>query len=149
MDSTTSVHRRVSPADARLAGMMEALMSQLSPAMAQRVRDAECAWNTRDCDALVLTNAIDCHWRNRVYFLWGREQIRTYIERQLRREIDQRVIFEPWTEGDRRLAYRFAAEFRTDSGSCRIAPWRARSSAVTGLPAAARSAAMSPAIAPA
>jgi nuclear transport factor 2 (NTF2) superfamily protein len=92
-------------------------MSQLSPAMAQWVRNAETAWNTRDCDALVLSNTIDCHWRNRVYFLWGREQIRTYVARQLRREIDHRVIFEPWAEGDRRLSYRFAAEFRNDSGS--------------------------------
>jgi len=92
-------------------------MSQLSPAMVQWVRDAEFAWNTRDCDALVLGNTIDCHWRNRVYFLWGREQIRAYVERKLRREIDHRVIFEPWAEGERRLSYRFAAEFRNDSGS--------------------------------
>lgn len=92
-------------------------MSQMSPASVQWVRDAESAWNNRDCDTLVLSNAIDCHWRNRVYFLWGREQIRTYVERQLRREIDHRVIFEPWSGGARRLAYRFAAEFRNDSGS--------------------------------
>ena len=85
--------------------------------MQQRVRYAECAWNTRDCDTLVLSNTIDCQWRNRVYFLWGREQIRTYIERQLRREIDQRMIFEPWAEGERRLSFRFASEFRNDSGS--------------------------------
>jgi len=96
---------------------MEALMPELSPALAQWIREAECAWNARDCDALVLSNAIDCHWRNRVYFLWGREQIRTYVERQLRREIDLRVIFEPWAEGEHRLSYRFAAEFRNDSGS--------------------------------
>lgn len=92
-------------------------MSHLSPAVAQWVRDVESAWNTRDCDALVLSNTIDCHWRNRVYFLWGREQIRTYVERQLRREIDYRVIFEPWAASDGRLSCRFAAEFRNDSGS--------------------------------
>jgi uncharacterized protein len=89
----------------------------MSAAMQQRVRDAEHAWNTRDCEGLVMGNAIDCLWRNRVYFLWGREQIRTFVERQLRREIEQRMILEPWAEGERRLAFRFAAEFRNDSGS--------------------------------
>jgi uncharacterized protein len=88
-----------------------------SAAAQQRVRDTEIAWNTRDCDTLVMGNAIDCLWRNRVYVLSGRQQIRTFIERQLRREIEQRVILEPWAEGDRRLAVRFASEFRNDSGS--------------------------------
>lgn len=92
-------------------------MSGLSAATTQRIRDEEDAWNARDCDTIVRSNAIDCLWRNRVFFLWGREQVRTYIERQLRREIDQRVIFEPWTEGELRLAVRFASEFRNDSGS--------------------------------
>lgn len=96
---------------------MEVPMSQLSPAMQQLVRDAECAWNMRDCDTLVLSHTIDCQWRNRADFLWGREQIRGYIERRLRREIEQRTIFEPWAEGERRLSVRFASEFRNDSGS--------------------------------
>ncbi|QEL26602.1 DUF1348 family protein [Bosea sp. F3-2] len=92
-------------------------MLRLSRAMQQRVRDAESAWNTGDSDRLVLSNTIDCQWRNRVDFLWGREQIRLYIERQLRREMDRRLILEPWAETDRRLSLRFAAEFRNDSGA--------------------------------
>lgn len=92
-------------------------MYRLGPAMQQRVRDAESAWNTGDSDTLVLSNRIDCHWRNRADFLWGREQIRAFVERQLRREIDRRLIFEPWAEDGRRLALRFACEFRNDSGS--------------------------------
>ncbi|WP_010188217.1 DUF1348 family protein [Sphingomonas sp. PAMC 26605] len=35
----------------------------------QRVRDAEHTWNTHDCDAHVMNNAIDCLWRNRFYFI--------------------------------------------------------------------------------
>lgn len=92
-------------------------MLQLSPAMLQRVRDAETAWNTSNSDRLVRSSTIDCQWRNRVDFLWGREQIRLYIERQLRREMDRRVILEPWAETGRRLSLRFAAEFRNDSGT--------------------------------
>lgn len=92
-------------------------MLQLSPAMLQRVRDAETAWNTSSSDRLVRSSTIDCQWRNRVDFLWGREQIRVYIERQLRREMDRRVILEPWAETGKRLSLRFAAEFRNDSGT--------------------------------
>lgn len=92
-------------------------MSNFSPAAQQRIRQAECAWNTRDFNAVVLSNSIDCFWRVRVNFLWGREQIKTFIERQSRREIDLRVIYEPWAEGINRLAIRFAAEYRNDSGT--------------------------------
>jgi nuclear transport factor 2 (NTF2) superfamily protein len=77
----------------------------------------ERAWNERDCDSLVLSNTIDCQWRNRVDFLWGREQVRAFIERRLRRELDLRVAVELWSESDLRLSVRFASEFRNDSGS--------------------------------
>ncbi|MGF7056186.1 nuclear transport factor 2 (NTF2) superfamily protein [Bosea sp. OAE752] len=66
--------------------------------MQRRVRDAETAWNADDADTLVLSNTIDCQWRHRVDFLWGREQIRIHIEPQLRREVDRRLILEPWAE---------------------------------------------------
>jgi len=92
-------------------------MPSFSPAMEQHVRAAENAWNMRDLQAILLASTIDCQWRNRVNFLWGREQIRTFIERQLRREIDLRLIVEIWAEGDRRLSTRHAAEFHNDSGT--------------------------------
>jgi nuclear transport factor 2 (NTF2) superfamily protein len=92
-------------------------MPNFSPAMEQHVRAAENAWNMRDLQAILLASTIDCQWRNRVNFLWGREQIRTFIERQLRREIDLRLIVEIWAEGDRRLSTRHAAEFHNDSGT--------------------------------
>ena len=94
---------------------MESQMPRFSPAMERHVRNAENAWNIRDLEAILLSNTIDCQWRNRVNFLWGREQIRTFIERQLRREIDLRVIVELWAEGDRRLSTRHAAQFHNDS----------------------------------
>ena len=71
----------------------------------------------RDLDAVVLGNTIDCHWRDRVHFLWGREQIRAHVQRQVRREIDARVLLESWTGGAGRLSLRFAREFRDDSGT--------------------------------
>lgn len=92
-------------------------MPQCSPAMARHVRGVEDAWNTRDFDRVVLSNTIDCHWRNRVQFLWGREQIRAHVQQQARRELDARVLLEGWTEGEGRLSLRFAREFRDDSGT--------------------------------
>lgn len=92
-------------------------MSRFSPATEWHVRDAENAWNMRDVDALLLSHTIDCQWRNRVTFLWGREQIRAFLDRQFRRQLDLRVLLEPWSEGDGRLSIRHAAEFHTDSGT--------------------------------
>lgn len=92
-------------------------MPSFSLAKEQYVHAAEHAWNSRDFDALILSHTIDCVWRSRVHFLWGREQVRAFIERQARREIDLRVIFEPWLEDGQRLSVRFASEFRDDSGT--------------------------------
>lgn len=92
-------------------------MPRFSPAMERHVRDAEDAWNSRNLQAILLGHTIDCQWRNRVHFLWGREQIRLFVERQLRRELDLRMIVELWAEGDCRISTRHAAEFHTDSGT--------------------------------
>ncbi|WP_343615161.1 DUF1348 family protein [Novosphingobium sp.] len=92
-------------------------MSSISQAAQMLIRDAENAWNLGDLGAIIMSNSIDCFWRARVHFLWGREQIRTHVERQSRREIDFHTIFEPWAESEGRLSMRFASEFRNDSGT--------------------------------
>jgi nuclear transport factor 2 (NTF2) superfamily protein len=85
--------------------------------LAERLRLQEDAWNLRDLEAVVQSNTIDCQWRNRADFVWGREQIRSFISRRWRRELDARTLTELWAaEGDR-VAVRFATEFRSDSGS--------------------------------
>lgn len=81
------------------------------------VQAAENAWNTRDLDAVVLSNTIDCQWRSRVDFIWGREQIRTFLSRKWRREIECRMISELWASSHKRIAVRFSCEFRDDSGT--------------------------------
>ncbi|KJS24331.1 MAG: hypothetical protein VR75_15815 [Hyphomonadaceae bacterium BRH_c29] len=80
------------------------------------VRAIENAWNLRDLDAIVLGNSIDCLWRHKTDFLWGREQVRTYLSRKWRCEHDLRIVFELWAVEHRRVAVRFATEFRDDSG---------------------------------
>lgn len=91
-------------------------MSRLGLAADQFAQRVEQAWNLRDVDAIVLCNAIDCLWRNRIRFLWGREQVRAFVEQTVRRDHDLRVIYEPWAQSQDRLSLRFAAEFHNDSG---------------------------------
>jgi len=82
----------------------------------EKVLAAEHASNSRDVEAIVMQNSIDCQWRNRAEFLWGREQIRACIERQWRGQTERRVITELWSADGDRIALRFVAEFRNDSG---------------------------------
>ena len=83
----------------------------------EKVRAAEHASNSQDVEGVVMQNSIDCQWRNRAEFLWGREQIRAYIERKWRRQMERRVITELWSADGERIALRFIAEFRNDSGA--------------------------------
>jgi nuclear transport factor 2 (NTF2) superfamily protein len=85
--------------------------------MVERVRAVEDAWNRRDLDAVVLSSSIDCQWRCRAESLWGREQIRQFLTRKWRREIDLRIINELWVWDGLRIAVRFSSEFRDDSGT--------------------------------
>ncbi|MBI1686732.1 DUF1348 family protein [Caulobacter hibisci] len=86
-----------------------------------KVRDAENASNLRDFEGAVLHNSIDCQWRSRADYFWGREQIRAYLARRWRRETERRVITELWAAEANRLALRFVAEFRDDGGDWRRA----------------------------
>lgn len=85
--------------------------------MLERVRAAENAWNQRDIDAVLLSSSIDCQWRCRADFLWGREQVRQFLTRKWRRELELRVINELWIWDEERAAIRFSSEFRDDSGT--------------------------------
>ena len=83
----------------------------------EKVRLIEDAWNLRDPARLVLGYAEDSRWRNRAEFPTGREEIRQFLERKWRRELDYRLIKELWTFGGNRIAVRFAYECHDDSGN--------------------------------
>ncbi len=90
---------------------------------AQKVRIAEDVWNTRDPARVALAYTPDCRWRNRAEFLQGRPAIEAFLRRKWNRELDYRLIKEPWAFRDNRIAVRFAYEWHDDSGqwfrSCR------------------------------
>jgi len=81
----------------------------------EKVRLAEDAWNSRDPEKVSLAYTEDSRWRNRVEFLAGRTEIRAFLARKWRRELDYRLNKELWTWHGNRIAVRFAYEFRDDS----------------------------------
>ena len=83
----------------------------------QKVRLAEDAWNSRDPEKVSLAYTLDSHWRNRVEFINGREQIVAFLTRKWNKELDYRLIKELWAFTENRIAVRFAYEWHDDSGN--------------------------------
>jgi nuclear transport factor 2 (NTF2) superfamily protein len=83
----------------------------------QKVRLAEDAWNSRDPHKVALAYSLDSHWRNRVEFVNGREEIVAFLTRKWTRELDYRLIKELWAFDGDRIAVRFAYEWHDDSGN--------------------------------
>lgn len=84
----------------------------------RKVRMAEDAWNSRDPDRVVLAYTVDTHWRNRVAFPVGRDQVKRFLEQKWARELDYRLIKELWAFTGNRIAVRFAYEWHDDAGQC-------------------------------
>lgn len=84
---------------------------------AQKVRMAEDAWNTRDPERVSLAYTPDSRWRNRSDFLTGRAEIVTFLTAKWRRELDYRLIKEPWGLNDNRIAVRFQYEWHDADGA--------------------------------
>ncbi|MDE2305680.1 MAG: nuclear transport factor 2 family protein [Gammaproteobacteria bacterium] len=85
-------------------------------AAARKVRMAEDAWNTRDPERVSRAYTPDSQWRNRSEFIHGREAIVQFLMRKWSRELDYRLIKEPWAHHGDRIAVRFAYEWHDDSG---------------------------------
>ncbi len=84
---------------------------------ALKVRAAEDAWNTCDAAKVSLAYTPDSQWRNRAEFVTGREAIVEFLSRKWMRELDYRLIKEPWAVHENRIAVRFAYEWHDDSGN--------------------------------
>jgi uncharacterized protein len=83
----------------------------------EKVRLAEDGWNSRDPDTVALAYTIDSQWRNRAGFVDGRPAIIAFLRRKWDCELDYRLIKELWAFEGRRIAVRFAYEYRDDSGT--------------------------------
>ncbi len=83
----------------------------------EKVRLAEDGWNSHNPEKVALAYTADSYWRNRAEFVQGREAIVAFLTRKWQRELDYRLIKEPWSFGENRIAVRFAYEWHDDSGN--------------------------------
>ena len=82
-----------------------------------KVRLAEDGWNSRNPERVCLAYTENSRWRNRAEFVTGREEIKHFLTRKWRRELDYRLIKELWAFDGARIAVRFAYEWHDDSGN--------------------------------
>ena len=80
-----------------------------------KVQAAEDAWNTRDPQRVCLAYTKDSQWRNRDEFLSGRDEIKAFLTRKWRKELDYKLKKELWAFTDNRIAVRFEYEWRDDN----------------------------------
>ena len=83
---------------------------------AQKVRGAEDGWNSRDPIRVSHVYTEGSHWRNRVEFIVGREQIVAFLAKKWEKELDYRLIKELWAFDKDRIAVRFAYEWHDAQG---------------------------------
>ncbi len=79
-----------------------------------KVKAAQDAWNTRDPEAVSLAYTEDTEWRNRDQFLYGREEVKTFLAEKWKKERDYKLKKELWSFTDNRIAVRFEYEWRND-----------------------------------
>lgn len=83
---------------------------------AEKVHQAEVAWNGRNSQKVALAYTVDSQWRNRSEIFAGREAIVAFLERKWEREREYRLIKELWAFDGDRIAVRFAYEWHDATG---------------------------------
>jgi uncharacterized protein len=82
----------------------------------QKVQSAEDAWNTRDPEIVAQAYTINTEWRNRTEFLNGRDEIKQFLTRKWKKELDYRLKKELWGFRDNRMAVCFEYEWHDETG---------------------------------
>lgn len=83
---------------------------------AQKVQAAEDAWNTRDPERVASAYTEDSVWRNRDWFVTGRDEIVTFLRQKWQRELDYALRKDLWAFHGNRIAVRFQYESRDAGG---------------------------------
>lgn len=82
----------------------------------QKVQIAEDAWNTKDPEKVALAYTIDTEWRNRTYFINGREEVKQFLTVKWQKELHYKLKKELWGFRENRMAVRFEYEWQDHSG---------------------------------
>ena len=82
----------------------------------QKVQIAEDAWNTRNPDKVCLAYTADTEWRNRSEFINGREEVKEFLTRKWKKELNYKLKKELWGFRNNRMAVRFEYEWHDQEG---------------------------------
>ena len=82
----------------------------------QKVQLAEDAWNSKDPEKVSLAYSVDTGWRNRTEFISGREEVKAFLRRKWKKELDYKLKKELWGFRENRMAVRFEYEWHDDAG---------------------------------
>src|SRR5699024_12465810 len=78
---------------------------------AQKVQAAEDAWNTCDAERVAAAYTHDSVWRNRDWFIVGRDEIVAFLTQKCERELDYVLRKVLLRFGENRFAVRYQFEF--------------------------------------
>jgi len=81
-----------------------------------KVKAAEDAWNSRDPECIAMAYSQESQWRNRDEFFSGRENIKEFLKRKWKKELDYRLMKELWTYTENRISVRFEYEWHDADG---------------------------------
>ena len=82
----------------------------------QKVQMAENAWNSRDPEKVSLAYTVDTEWRNRTEFIHGREEVKSFLHRKWKKELNYKLKKELWGFRENRMAVRFEYEWHDTNG---------------------------------
>jgi len=82
----------------------------------QKVQAAEDAWNTKDPEEVCQAYTVNTEWRNRTEFIHGREEVKHFLTRKWKKELDYKLKKELWGFRNNRMAVRFEYEWHDGSG---------------------------------
>ena len=81
-----------------------------------KIQMAEDGWNSKNPEKVAMAYTIDSQWRNRNLFINGREEIKDFLTKKWKKELDYKLKKEYWAHTDNRIAVRFEYEYRDESG---------------------------------
>ena len=82
----------------------------------KKVQLAEDAWNSRDPERVSLAYTPDSEWRDRSEFINGRVEIRAFLARKWKNELEYQLKKELWCFAENRIAVRFEYEWHDAQG---------------------------------
>ncbi|MFT5633719.1 MAG: nuclear transport factor 2 (NTF2) superfamily protein [Rubritalea sp.] len=81
-----------------------------------KVQAAEDAWNTCDPQKVSMAYTKDTEWRNRTECINGRTEVRNFLERKWKKELNYRLRKTLWSYTDNRISVKFVYEYQDATG---------------------------------